>query len=184
MTEAWYWNPGDHYILDDMTGFKRRASKCRLIPSGQTGNLYVELGRHYEVEHPQDFVQGIADDQTVPIPRSRQVDQFRMVSANVGAPAATGATSIDVVPNQSNYSGPGDFRGTYGMSVGDTIQIMLDNGENFTTTIASITGATLGLSTPLPSPVGQLVGDPPENLVLDLTAPVPPLNWPKGQNNP
>lgn len=170
MTEKWYYNPGDHYILDDMTGFKRRASKCEIIPGGQTGNLYVERGHHFEVEHPQDFVQGIPDEQWVPIPRSRQVDQFMIVSTNVSAPASTGATSVEV------YS-------TARMTVGDTIQIMLDSGDTFTTTIASIAGATLGLGTPLPGPVGQVVGDPPENLVLDLTAPTPALNWPRGSNN-
>ncbi len=170
MTEAWYYAPADHYVLDDMTGFKRRSSKCRMIPGGQTGNLYVEA-KHWEPEHPQDFVQGIADDQTVDIPRSRQTDQFMIVSTNVAAPAGTGATAIDVAS-------------VFGMSNGDTVQIMLDSGENFTTTISSIDGATLNLAAALPAPVGSLVGDPPENMVIDLTAPRAPMNWPKGQNNP
>jgi hypothetical protein len=154
-----------------MTGFKRAASKCEIIPGGQTGNLYVERGRHFEVEQPQDFVQGIPDDQTVPIPRSRQVDQFMLVSSNVAQPASVGASAIVV------YS-------SAGMSTGDTVQIMLDSGENFTTTLVSIAGNTLGLAAPLPAPVGSLVGDPPENIVLDLTAARPALNWPIGSNLP
>ena len=170
MTEAWYYAPADHYVLDDMTGFKRRASKCRMIPGGQTGNLFVEAS-HWEAEHPQDFVQGIADDQTVDIPRSRQTDRFMIPSTNVVVPAATGATAIDVASS-------------FGMSAGDTVQIMLDSGENFTTTLQSIDGATLNLTAPLPGPVGSIVGDPPENLVIDLTAPRAAMNWPKGQNNP
>ena len=170
MTEAWYYAPADHYILDDMTGFKRRASKCRMIPGGQTGNLFVET-IYWEAEHPQDFVQGIADDQTVDIPRSRQTDRFMIPSTNVAAPAPAGATAIEVASSA-------------GMTAGDTLQIMLDSGENFLTTLAAIDGATLTLGAALPGAVGQLVGDPPENLVIDLTAPRAPMNWPKGQNNP
>ena len=32
---------GDNYILDDLSGFKIRRSKTRVIPGGQTGGLAV-----------------------------------------------------------------------------------------------------------------------------------------------
>lgn len=48
------------------------------------------------------------------------------------------------------------------------IQIMLDLGANFRTTVTDITGNVLTIATPLPGTVGGNYGDPIENMVLSL----------------
>lgn len=162
MTEAWFYKPGDHYVLDDLSGFKVRRSKTRTIPGGQTGQAVVDRKR-WEPQQPQDFVRGVVDDQTVDVARPRQENQFMVVGTFVVSPAAPGAASIAV-------------ESTAGMAVGDMLQIMLDSGENFSVAISEISGGTIALAAPLPASVGTL-GDPAQNMVLDLTAPKMPLNW-------
>ncbi|HLJ05357.1 MAG TPA: hypothetical protein VKT26_03745 [Acetobacteraceae bacterium] len=146
---------GDYYQLDDLSGFKIRASRSRKIPGGQTGNLIVAPER-WEPQQPQDFVRGVIDDQTVPQPRPRQANQFTVLGTQVIAPAPRGATSIMVEEGA-------------GFTVGMTVQIMLDSGENFLTSLQSIVGDDLGLNAPLPFSVGTLYGDPIENAVLALS---------------
>lgn len=152
--DRWY-NPGDNYILDDLSGFKIRASRARRIPGGQTGNLYVAPER-WEAQQPQDFVRGVPDDQIAAILRPRQKNQFTVTGANVAAPSQRGAMNITVDTTER-------------FATGMVIQIMLDSGVNFVTTLASITGHVFGLTDPLPFSVGALYGDPIENLVLALT---------------
>lgn len=163
MTEAWYYAAGDHYVLDDLTGFKRRASKCRQIPGGQTGNALVDR-RRWEPQQPQDFVTGVPDDQTAAPLRPRQENQFMVVASFVVAhsPARSDTIQVD---------------STAGMAAGDQLQIMLDSGENFRAAAQAIDGNSITLSAPLPASVG-LSGDPMQNSVLDLTAPTAALNWP------
>ncbi|ACI52200.1 conserved hypothetical protein [Gluconacetobacter diazotrophicus PA1 5] len=162
MTEAWYYNPADHYVLDDISGFKVRRSRTRTIPGGQTGQAVVDRKR-WEPQQPQDFVRGVVDDQTVDVARPRQQNQFMMVGTFITQAASVGAFAIVV-------------DSAVGMTAGDTLQIMLDSGINFTAQITSIEGSTIALATPLPASVGTL-GDPAQNMVLDLTAPQAPLNW-------
>lgn len=147
---------GDNYLLDDLSGFKIRASKAKVIPGGQTGGLAVSPLR-WEPQQPQDFVIGVRDDQTVSLARPRQVNQFVITGTSVAAPSPARSSSITV-------------ESTVGFAVGNRIQIMLDAGVNFITTIGSITGPVMGLSAPLPSSVGTLYGDPIENSVLLLPA--------------
>jgi hypothetical protein len=163
VTEAWIYRPGDHYVLDDLSGFKVRRSRTRTIPGGQTGQAVVDA-RRWEPQQPQDFVRGAADDQTVDVARPRQANRSMMVGTVVTQPAAAGATGIVV-------------DSTLGMNAGDTLQIMLDSGVNFITQAHAIVGVGgVTLAAPLPASVGTL-GDPMQNMVLDLTAPQPALNW-------
>jgi hypothetical protein len=145
---------GDNYILDDLSGFKIRASKARIIPGGQTGNLAVSPSR-WEPQQPQDFVRGVFDDITVALSRPRQPNQFTIVGTNVAAFAARGSTSIQV-------------QGVTGFNPFDNLQIMLDSGENFTVILVAIAGLTFSLASVLPASVGGTESDPPENLVIDL----------------
>lgn len=163
MSEPWYYNPGDHYVLDDLSGFKVRRSKTRTIPGGQTGQAVVDRAR-WEPQQPQDFAVGIADDQTVDLARPRQENRFMMVGTTIAAPAQAGARVIVV-------------QSAAGIGPGDWLQIMLDSGVNVTAQVASVAGASVTLAAPLPGAVGML-GDPPQNLVLDLSAPGAALNWP------
>lgn len=148
---------GDNYILDDLSGFKIRARRARIIPGGQTGNLAVAPER-WEPQQPQDFVTGVYDDQTVDLARPRQTNQFVITGTFVTAPSASRANTITVDT-------------TVGFQAGSLIQIMLDSGENFRTPILSIAGNVMTLVERLPASVGSLYGDPIENsvLLLDLS---------------
>ena len=87
--DLWY-NPGDNYLLDDISGLKIRASRARMIPGGQTGKLMVSPSR-WEPQQPQDFVQGVRDEQVVAIARPRQQNQFVLVGGQVTAFATRGS---------------------------------------------------------------------------------------------
>lgn len=144
---------GDNYILDDLSGFKIRASKARVIPGGQTGNLAVSPSR-WEPQQPQDFVRGVADDQTVALSRPRQANQFTIVGTNVAAFTARGGVQITV-------------QSVTGFKLGDWLLVMLDTGENFRTVLVWISGLLIQVSGILPASVGGTEGDPPENLIID-----------------
>jgi hypothetical protein len=152
---------GDNYLLDDLSGFKIRASKAKMIPGGQTGQLMVAPKR-WEPQQPQDFVRGVRDDQTVAVARPRQKNQFVILGTYVTAPAAVGASVISV-------------ESTVGFSVGMTLLIMLDTGVNFLTILVGIGGGTFTLDTPLPATVGTYYGDPIENSIIATTEAIPPL---------
>lgn len=148
---------GDNYILDDLSGFKIRVSKAMQIPGGQTGFLWVAPAR-WEPQQPQDFVQGVRDDQTVAVARPRQVNRFTIVGGQVSAAAASGATAL-VLDSVA------------GFVVGSLCQVVLDNGNIFRFTVTSIAGTTLSFAAqPLPSGVGGSFGDPLENAVIQISA--------------
>jgi hypothetical protein len=145
---------GDNYILDDISGFKIRATRARIIPGGQTGNLAVAPER-WEPQQPQDFVTGVYDDQTVDLARPRQTNQFVITGTFVTAPSASRANTITV-------------DSTVGFQATSLVQIMLDSGDNFQTQVLSVAGNVMTLTNPLPASVGSLYGDPIENSVLLL----------------
>ncbi|MHB8108245.1 MAG: hypothetical protein ACYDH4_12615 [Candidatus Cryosericum sp.] len=145
---------GDNYILDDLSGFKIRASKAKIIPGGITGNLAVSPSR-WEPQQPQDFVRGVYDDISVSLARPRQTNRFVIVGTFVTAPSPAQSASITV-------------DSTVGFQSTSLVQIMLDSGVNFQTTIISISGNVMTLLNPLPASVGTLFGDPIENSVLLL----------------
>lgn len=145
---------GDNYILDDLSGFKIRASRARIIPGGITGGLAVAPER-WEPEQPQDFVTGVRDDQTVALNRSRQKNQFVIVGTYVVAPSPAQSNTIQV-------------DSTVGFKVGSFVLIMLDTGVNYQTVISGLSGNVMNLGGPLPASVGTFYGDPIENSVLLL----------------
>lgn len=55
---------GDWNVICDRTGFKKKASDCRMEWTG----LFVHKSE-WESRHPQDKIRGIADFQAVSIPR-------------------------------------------------------------------------------------------------------------------
>lgn len=65
-TERFY-RPGSFYRIDDRTGFATRAERTRTEWNG-----LIVSDRVWEARQPQDFVKGVADNQTVPYPRPRQ----------------------------------------------------------------------------------------------------------------
>ena len=155
-SDRWY-NPGDNYLLDDLSGLKIRRSRSRIIPGGQTGQLAVAPER-WEAQHPQDLVQGVVDDQSVPLARPRQVNRFTVLGTVVTAFAGRGALSMQV-------------DSTVGFQIGDVCQVPLDDGNLFQFTVSAIAGSILSWTSPgLPGTVGGSFSDPLENSVIDVTA--------------
>jgi hypothetical protein len=139
------WVPGDHWIIDDVTGFKVLASKARLQWDGALVDKKV-----YEPRHPQDLIRPRRERPGVINARPRPNDVFiGPLTTVVAAAAAAGSTTLVV-------------ESTVRMAVNDRLSIMLDNGDTFLTTIFGIVDlATLTLSSPLPcsTSVGMQVFD-------------------------
>jgi len=64
-----YFKKGDYNVICDYSGFKVKASQCRMTWDG-----FFVYAPFWEARHPQDFVRGKADKQSVPIPRPEQED--------------------------------------------------------------------------------------------------------------
>lgn len=150
---TWY-NPGDWNVIDDLSGFRLKHSQTRKIPGGQTGGMLVDKKR-WEPQHPQDFVRGVADNQSIPEARPRQTNRFMVVGTWVTAFAPRLSRTIQVAD-------------ATGFQVNHTLAVMLDSGENYYPILLAITGNTLYLSPILPHGVGGSYGDPIENTVIDF----------------
>lgn len=70
MHEAY--RPGDFWRICDRCGFKKRASETKKEWTG----LIVCSDECWEPRHPQDFVRGRRDRQTVTNPRPEAADNF------------------------------------------------------------------------------------------------------------
>lgn len=127
------WIPGDHYVIDDQTGVKTRASRAAM----QWNGMLVDL-KNFEPRQPQDFVKGVPEDMRVSIPRPRPIDTFiGPLDTELAAAASAGATTIEVLS-------------TTRMAANDRLSIMLDNGATFLTTIFAIVSASqVQINTPL-----------------------------------
>lgn len=62
---------GDYNVIDDRSGMKMKRSQCR-----KEWNGLIVAKESYEPRHPQDFLRGFEDDQSVPDPRSEATDSF------------------------------------------------------------------------------------------------------------
>jgi len=62
---------GDYNVIDDLMGFKRKASQCRL----RWDNILVTR-EDWEPRHPQDFLRAKPDRQKVENARPEQPDKF------------------------------------------------------------------------------------------------------------
>ncbi len=71
MADDRHYVPGEFYRIDDRTGFKVRAKRTRME---WTGMIVSE--RVFENRNPQDFVKGVVDNQSVPLPRPRQPNRY------------------------------------------------------------------------------------------------------------
>ena len=67
-----YYKKGDWNVICDICGFKKKFSETSI----NWKNQVVCSDTCYEDRHPQDFVFGKADKQTVPIARPEQPDKF------------------------------------------------------------------------------------------------------------
>lgn len=139
---------GEFYRICDRTGFKIRDTRTRKEWTNR-----IVRGASFEPRQPQDFVQGVTDNQTVEDPRPRQINQFQGplgTVLNLAAPA--GVYFINV---QSSVR----------MLSGDILQIMLDTGVYFNVAILSILSDNLiQLTAPLPWKASS------GNVVIDSSA--------------
>jgi hypothetical protein len=62
---------GDHYLICDECGFKIRRSESR-----HRWDKAIVCGKCWEPRHPQDFVRGRRDRQSVPDARPEPPDHF------------------------------------------------------------------------------------------------------------
>lgn len=144
---------GDWNAICDKCGMKYKASTMRT----QWDNLFVCRGC-FDVRHPQDFVQGIPEDQTVSIARPDVISS--MGSTTVKTTALKNATTIDITS-------------ITGIVSGDPINIVLDNGNaHWTYSNGTPSGYTVTLGSYLPygATAGNVVYLPAINDETFITA--------------
>jgi len=97
------YEPGNYWVICDRCGFKRRIKEAK----STWDNLLVCYPECWEPRHPQDFVRGKADRQSVPIARPEVTTTLR--STLLSSAAAMGALTIEVadVTNISDEIGVG-----------------------------------------------------------------------------
>ncbi len=112
--------PGDNWIIDDITGQKIRALESRRQWDGTITNE-----RNYSPRHPQDFVRAIPDRQAADLIRSRPADTFQgpLTTETIQA-SDPGSILLRVSTNA-------------GMHSGDSLSIILSNGDTFLASIIS-----------------------------------------------
>lgn len=135
MGRHYSFRPGSFYRTDDRTGFPQYAERTRK----QWDNLIVDE-KVWEPRQPQDLVRGRKDNQTAPDARPLSPATFvGPIYVQLSQAAAVGATDIYI-------------ESIAGLSVGDQIGIMLDNGIEWLATIVSIDpgGAFVTITPPLP----------------------------------
>lgn len=131
MGRADFYKPGDWNVRCDHCGMKRKASQCRM-----TWDNFFVCNECWSPRHPQDFVKGIPDDQSVPIARPDVV--ATMGTTTVKTTALKNATTIDL----TSISGIAD---------GDAIGIVMDNGaSHWTFSNGTPSGYTVTLGSYLP----------------------------------
>ncbi len=133
------YKPGSFYRADDRTGFVTRAGETKEEWTGMIVDRKV-----WEARQPQDFVRGVADDQTVPSARPDPPPAFvGPIFTQLSRAAAIGATFLYL-------------DSTYGFTAGGTLGVMMDTGQLFNTTQSGIPAADgITIATPLPLPAAQ-----------------------------
>lgn len=139
-----FYKPGRFYRVDDRSGFTVAAERTQKEWDGS-----IVADGLWEPRHPQDFVRGIRDDQSVPDARPPAPDTFvGPIAASLSASAAPKATTIVV----SDITG---------FLSGDTLRVVLDDGSLFSTTAQAVGVNGVVITTPLPrgASAGNLVYD-------------------------
>ncbi len=139
------YEPGSFYRTDDRSGFTRRAQDTR---QEWTGLIVAE--DLWEPRQPQDLVKGVPDDQTVPQPRP-------VPPAIWDGPLYFQLTQAAAIGDTFLY-----LQYIAGISNGDAIGVMMDNGEYFNSAVDG-TPSSLGIYIATPLPFTAASG----NLVVD-----------------
>lgn len=133
------YKPGSFFRADDRSGFVKRAEDTREEWTG-----LVVARDLWEARNAQDFVRGVADDQTVPNARPDPPPLFvGPIFTQLSRAAAVGATFLYL-------------DSTYGFTAGGTLGVMMDNGELFNTTQSGIPASDgITIAAPLPLTAAQ-----------------------------
>jgi hypothetical protein len=132
------YRPGSFYRNDDRTGFKTPAENTVKEWTGR-----IVRNKSYEPRHPQDFVRGVRDDQSVPDARPRPAPLFTGPSTYlITTPSVAGSSILNV-------------KNTMGLVFADLVIIMLDNGNTFYATVASVSVNQININQPLPYSTGN-----------------------------
>jgi hypothetical protein len=125
---------GDHWLIDDRTGFAIRRSEARKEYTGA-----IVHKDDFETRHPQEFIKGRRDRQAVKDPRPEPADQFQgLLTTQTTEAANAGDTQLSV-------------DSTARFALGDDVGVFLANGELHRTTLQSVdSAATMTLVEPLP----------------------------------
>ena len=146
---------GNYNIICDLCGRKRKASECRMT----WNNFFVCADTCWQPRHPQDFVRGVADDQTVPVVRPDVVQSMGTTTLSVAA--SKNAVTVTL----ASVSGLADR---------DALGIVLDTGEchwTFSDGIPTVGGVvTLGSYLPGNASLGNIVYLPSINNEKFVTA--------------
>lgn len=143
---------GDHWVIDDITGQKIRASEARR----QWDGLLVHKDT-WSPRQPQDLVRGLVDNMVAEPSRPRPVDTFiGPLVTEIKAHYAFSSAFSSAFQTERIAIKAGLRRikvaSTARMQAGDSISIMLDDGT-FLTTIETVDNSkTLTLATALPGP--------------------------------
>lgn len=141
---------GDHYFISDRSGLRFRVSEMRKEWNGSVVHV-----SEWDPRHPQDFVRGLADKQSVPNARPQPIDIYvGPLTTAIAAAAAAGAMTV-TVENGARFAS------------GDRVAVFLDNGEIFRVILSGVAGNVLSLVDPLPWATS------PGLKVIDFTANAP-----------
>ncbi len=154
---------GSFYRVDDRSGYTRRAGDTRLEWNG----LIVGTNL-WEPRQPQDLVKGVPDDQTVPQPRPLPPAIY------------DGPLYFQITENVSVGSLFIPLQYIAGISEGDAVGIMMNNGEIFNTVVnapPTSTGVYISAQVPFPVSSGNLFVDYlvpgtevfPDNITISLS---------------
>src|SRR6185369_11139679 len=104
--------PGLFKRICDRTGFTVMSNT-----TAEQWNGIVVRKRSFEARHPQEFVRGKGDKQTVPMPRPRQVGEFVGPLTSEATAEAAAVSLFLTVDNSTRFLG------------GDTIGVILVTGD-------------------------------------------------------
>lgn len=146
---------GSFYRVDDRSGFPQRAEDTK-----QEWNSLIVDKSLWEIRQPQDFVKGVKDDQSVPLPRPLPPNIFDgPIYTQLESNAGIGATVLVV-------------ESVAGFTNGDPMGVMMNNGEVFRTTVSgNPSGANITMATPIPGPAAS------GNDVIDYAVHIPALPY-------
>lgn len=132
MGRADYFKLGSWNVICDKCNRKRKREDTRL----NWQNLLVCADTCWEPRHPQDLIEGIPDDQSVPIARP-------------DVTASSGETTVKTTASRNAVTI--DLNSTSGIYDGDSIGIVMDNGAaHWTYSDGDPSGDTVTLGSYLP----------------------------------